>query len=87
MTENSTEKPGLLSRLLIGGADSLPWLADLLLLGARVYAGYTIASAGLDKLPVPDWMGEQVARMGLPAVGFFAVVACLTETPALLGDP
>jgi hypothetical protein len=52
--EHATHGPGLLARLLIGGVDHLPWPAELLLLGARIYAGYTIASAGLDKLPVPN---------------------------------
>jgi putative oxidoreductase len=56
------------------------WVADLLLLGARLYAGITIALAGLDKLPTPDWMVEQVIEMkGFPAPEFFAFVACYTE--------
>ena len=59
MREHATNGPGLPARLLIGGVDHLSWPAELLLLGARIYAGYTVASAELDKLPVPDWMGEE----------------------------
>jgi putative oxidoreductase len=79
VSTDPTTRPGLARRLLIGGLEGLPWPVEALLLGARLYAGYTIASAGLDKLPVPGWMEEQVAQMGFPAVGFFALVACLTE--------
>ena len=78
MHETTSTRNDLLTDLLIGGT-RLPWPADLLLLGARLYGGYTIASAGLDKLPVPDWMVDQVAQVGFPAVSFFALVACLTE--------
>ena len=45
MSEHSTTLPRPMACLLIGGVDRLPWAADLLLLGARAYAGYTIASA------------------------------------------
>lgn len=79
MTETTVNRPSLVARSLIGGTDDLPWAADVMLLGARLYAGYTIASAGLGKLPAPPWMAEQVAQMGFPAVGFFALVACLGE--------
>ena len=79
MTETAVNRPSLVARLAIGGTDDLPWAADVMLLGARLYAGYTIASAGLDKLPAPPWMAEQVAQMGFPAVGFFALAACLGE--------
>ena len=79
MSQTASTELGLPARLCIGGVDGLPWAVEALLLGARIYAGVTIASAGLDKLPVPDWMVEQVAQMGFPAVGFFALVACLTE--------
>jgi len=55
-------------------------IADLLLLGARLYAGITIAKAGLDKLPTPDWMVDQVGQIGVfPAARAFATGACLTE--------
>ena len=49
------------------------------LLLSRIYAGYTIMSAGLDKLPLPDWMVDQVVAIGFPFPTFFAWIACFTE--------
>ena len=49
------------------------------LLGLRLYGGYTIMRAGLDKIPLPSWMTEQVVQMGMPAPEFFAWVATFTE--------
>jgi putative oxidoreductase len=55
-------------------------VGDLMLLGARLYAGITIAKAGFDKLPTPDWMVEQVGQIGfIPAPGVMATLACATE--------
>ena len=72
-----------LSRLAVStlfpGASNWPWIVDLTLLPARLYAGVTIAGAGLDKLPTPDWMVDQTAQMGFPAPAFFATIACVTE--------
>jgi putative oxidoreductase len=67
------------SSLLFGTMVRGPWIADLLALAARLYAGITIASAGFDKLPTPDWMADQVTQIGFPAPAFFATLACLTE--------
>lgn len=53
--------------------------ADLGLLLARLYAGITIMGAGLDKIPVPDWMVDQVITIGFPFPIFFAWIACFTE--------
>ncbi|WP_236254488.1 DoxX family membrane protein [Mucisphaera calidilacus] len=58
---------------------SVPVLADVLLLGGRVFAGVTMAIAGYDKLPVPVWMVDQVTTIGFPAPGFFAWCACYSE--------
>lgn len=49
------------------------------LLLARIYAGLTIMSAGLDKIPLPAWMIDQVTTVGFPFPTFFAWLACFTE--------
>lgn len=49
------------------------------LLLVRVYFGLIIMKAGLDKLPLPDWMTEQVVSMGFPFPVFFAWVASFGE--------
>lgn len=49
------------------------------LLLMRVYAGITAMSAGLDKLPMPEWMVEQVITIGFPFPMFFAWLACFVE--------
>ena len=36
-------------------------------------------SVGLDKMPLPDWMTEQVVSMGFPFPTFFAWLACFSE--------
>jgi putative oxidoreductase len=76
---SSAPSQSVVSSFLYGSTHTGAWLADLILLGARLYAGITIASAGADKLPTPDWMTDQVASIGFPAPGVFATVACLTE--------
>ena len=56
------------------------WLTEPIMLLARLYAGLTIASAGLDKLPTPDWMVDQVVQLKLfPQPAWFAFIACFTE--------
>lgn len=52
---------------------------NLALFFLRFYAGYTIMMAGLDKLPLPDWMTDQVVSMGFPFPVFFAWVASFSE--------
>lgn len=54
----------------------LPNLALLLL---RLYAGITMCGAGLDKVPTPPWMVEQVVSMNFPMPEFFAWLACFSE--------
>ncbi|GEM_PF-112619 len=54
-------------------------IADILLLGARFYAGVWMAGAGLDKLPTPDWMIDQVVEVGFPMPHFFAYCASMSE--------
>jgi putative oxidoreductase len=55
------------------------WFTDFCLLGARLFAGVWMAGAGLDKLPTPDWMIDQVTQVGFPAPHFFAICAELSE--------
>jgi len=49
------------------------------LLLVRIYFGLIIMMAGLDKLPLPDWMTEQVVSMGFPFPTFFAWMASFGE--------
>ncbi len=49
------------------------------LLLIRIYFGFIIMKAGLDKLPLPDWMTEQVVSMGFPFPVFFAWIASFGE--------
>jgi putative oxidoreductase len=55
------------------------WIIDILLLGARLFASVWMVGAGLDKLPTPDWMVDQVSQVGFPAPYFFAVCAEMSE--------
>lgn len=52
---------------------------NLGLLLIRVYAGLTIMTAGLNKLPLTDWMVDQVVSMGFPFPVFFGWVASFSE--------
>jgi hypothetical protein len=55
---------------MLFGHVSVPGIpANVALLLLRIYAGYTIMMAGLDKLPLPAWMTEQVAAVGFPVSG------------------
>ncbi|MEQ8837334.1 MAG: hypothetical protein RID07_11070, partial [Lacipirellulaceae bacterium] len=73
------EKRGLSLRDYLLPEARHSYAADLALLGARLYGGVTIAYAGLDKLPRPDWMVDQVVKIGwFPVPEFFATVACVT---------
>ena len=73
------ERDGLFNRLLFGSVTMPSPLLDGILLFSRLYAGVTIASAGYDKLPTPDWMADQVTTIGFPFPAFSATAACLTE--------
>ena len=54
------------------------WI-DLSLLLLRLYGGITMMSVGLDKLPLPPWMIDQVTQIGFPLPTFFAWLACFSE--------
>lgn len=53
--------------------------ANIAILFLRLYVGYTMMSAGLDKLPIPEWMINQVEEMGFPFPVFFGWMACWAE--------
>lgn len=54
-------------------------ITHITLLCARIYAGYTIMGAGLDKLPLKDWLVDQVTTIGFPFPTFFAWLATFSE--------
>ena len=78
-TESNHDPMGKFISLLFGGINIKGFWPNLLLLLTRIYAGFTIMSAGLDKLPLTDWMTEQVQSMGFPFPTFFAWVASWSE--------
>jgi putative oxidoreductase len=53
--------------------------ANFALFLIRFYAGFTMMSAGLDKLPLTDWMVDQVISMGFPFPTLFAWIATFSE--------
>lgn len=65
--------------LILGKSQPHSWITEIILLAARVFAGLSMALAGLDKLPTPVWMVDQVAPLGFPAPAFFAFAACFSE--------
>lgn len=85
MTVHDTEAPAVRADrnkavdLVLAPGGRLSWWQEPLMLGARLYAGLTIAGAGLDKIPTPDWMVDQVAQLGFPNPEFFALCACHAE--------
>jgi putative oxidoreductase len=67
-------------RNLIGGTTIVDKKSvNFALLFLRFYAGITIMSAGLDKLPLKDWMVEQVVSLGFPFPVLFAWIATFSE--------
>ena len=54
----------------------IPNIAAFLL---RFYTGFTIMMAGVDKLPLPPWMTEQVMEIGFPFPEIFAWGASFIE--------
>lgn len=68
-----------ISRLLFGSATPPGAWANFGLLLLRLHVGVSMASGGLDKLPVPDWFVEQVSGIGFPMPEFFAFAAAMAE--------
>ncbi len=58
------------------GKHQLTQLGFLLL---RFYAGFTIMSAGMDKLPLPDWLTDQVVSIGFPVAEAWAWIAAYSQ--------
>lgn len=75
MSNNSSP----INNLLFGQEKFTSKAIHIPLLLVRVYFGLIIMKAGLDKLPLPDWMTEQVVSMGFPFPVFFAWVASFGE--------
>lgn len=75
MSNNSSS----INNLLFGQEKFTSNAIHIPLLLIRVYFGLIIMKAGLDKLPLPDWMTEQVVSMGFPFPVFFAWVASFGE--------
>ncbi|NRB47973.1 MAG: DoxX family membrane protein [Saprospiraceae bacterium] len=75
MSNNSS----LIKNFLFGQETFTSKVVNIPLLLVRFYFGFTIMKAGLDKLPLPDWMTEQVVSMGFPFPVFFAWVASFGE--------
>ena len=73
------DSKSVLQNIFFGKADIEEKSANAALLLLRFYAGYTIMMAGLDKLPLTDWMVDQVTSMGFPFPVFFAWVASFSE--------
>lgn len=69
----------VVSNILFGTVSIKERYANIALLLLRFYAGYTIMMAGLDKLPLTDWMVDQVTSMGFPFPVFFAWIASFSE--------
>jgi putative oxidoreductase len=66
-------------RKLYSQIDIAPILPNIALLLFRIYAGFTMAGAGLNKVPLTDWMTEQVTSMGFPFPVFSAWFASWGE--------
>lgn len=74
---SNTSSP--IHNLLFGQVKFTSKAVNIPLLLIRFYFGFIIMKAGLDKLPLPDWMTEQVVSMGFPFPVFFAWVASFGE--------
>jgi putative oxidoreductase len=76
---NSGKDQPFITQIFFGRLNISSDWANLALLFLRFYAGFTIMMAGLDKLPLTDWMTEQVESMGFPFPVFFAWFASFSE--------
>ena len=68
-----------LSNLLFGHSKIESISGNLALLFLRLTGGITIAKAGIDKLPLPSWMVDQVVGLGFPIPSIFAWIASFSE--------
>lgn len=74
-----SNKSKSISTLLFGQETFKSNAIHIPLLLTRLYFGFIMMKAGLDKLPLPDWMTEQVVSMGFPFPVFFAWIASFGE--------
>lgn len=68
-----------ITSLLFGQSRIESTTGNIALLFLRLTAGITIAKAGIDKLPLPNWMTDQVLGLGFPLPTFFAWMASFSE--------
>jgi len=76
---DSTSNTFSFTKLLSGQEEVSSLPANIALLLLRFFAGFTIMTAGLDKLPNKDWMIEQVTSIGFPLPVLFAWIASFSE--------
>lgn len=70
----------MLKKLLLGGVEVTPPLANMGLLLLRVFAGLAMLfQHGLHKLPPSSRFIERVSALGFPAPEFFAWAAAIAE--------
>lgn len=69
----------ILVNVLFGQASISGNVANVGVLLLRLYAGFTIMMAGLDKLPVSEWLIEQVITFGFPFPALFAWLTSFSE--------
>ena len=75
----SQSQPSILSRLCFADQLGASRWQDVGLLIVRIYAGVTMAGAGMDKIPVGDWFAGQVEGIGFPLPRLFAFLAAFSE--------
>ncbi len=78
--DRAASRPGVGS-LILGVPTVRGWgvVSDVLLLGTRLFAGLWMMGAGLDKLPTPPWLVEQVEFVGFPMAEWSAFFASMSE--------
>lgn len=78
MSDNQGQD-SILHRLLISTPLGTSHWPDIGLLALRIFAGVTMAGAGLDKIPVGSWFAGQVESIGFPLPRLFAFLAAFAE--------
>ena len=68
-----------IQQFLFGSSVRASLWTSLALLLLRLHIGLSIMGAGKDKLPVPDWLVEQVTETGFPFPAFFAYLSVLAQ--------
>jgi putative oxidoreductase len=68
-----------INKLMYGEVRFKGIIPNLVVFLIRFYTGFTIMKAGVDKLPLPQWMTDQVADIGFPFPEVFAWGASFIE--------